>query len=120
MDVVTFSATRTADPIPHDDVAVVADAKYSPAGSKALYAYGDVILEGGNVTVPSASADTDAVNLGDVKGKQRIFEFDLVDGVAKTITVSGIDLDKAILQTCLLYTSPSPRDRQKSRMPSSA
>ena len=24
------------------------------------------------------------------------------------------------MQTCLLYTSPSPRDRQKSRMPSSA
>ena len=24
------------------------------------------------------------------------------------------------LGTCLLYTSPSPRDRQKSRMPSSA
>ena len=36
------------------------------------------------------------------------------------------DHDKAIeyakqwLETCLLYTSPSPRDRQKSRMPSSA
>ena len=33
--------------------------------------------------------------------------------------------DKKVLQTalnkfCLLYTSPSPRDRQKSRMPSSA
>ena len=26
----------------------------------------------------------------------------------------------AMLNTCLLYTSPSPRDRQKSRMPSSA
>ena len=25
-----------------------------------------------------------------------------------------------ILEACLLYTSPSPRDRQKSRMPSSA
>ena len=25
-----------------------------------------------------------------------------------------------LTQTCLLYTSPSPRDRQKSRMPSSA
>ena len=25
-----------------------------------------------------------------------------------------------LLQACLLYTSPSPRDRQKSRMPSSA
>ena len=24
------------------------------------------------------------------------------------------------MRTCLLYTSPSPRDRQKSRMPSSA
>ena len=29
-------------------------------------------------------------------------------------------LDGLTLQTCLLYTSPSPRDRQKSRMPSSA
>ena len=26
----------------------------------------------------------------------------------------------AALRACLLYTSPSPRDRQKSRMPSSA
>ena len=26
----------------------------------------------------------------------------------------------AVIGTCLLYTSPSPRDRQKSRMPSSA
>ena len=25
-----------------------------------------------------------------------------------------------VFYTCLLYTSPSPRDRQKSRMPSSA
>ena len=28
--------------------------------------------------------------------------------------------DATFLSTCLLYTSPSPRDRQKSRMPSSA
>ena len=28
--------------------------------------------------------------------------------------------DQAHLDSCLLYTSPSPRDRQKSRMPSSA
>ena len=27
---------------------------------------------------------------------------------------------EALLKHCLLYTSPSPRDRQKSRMPSSA
>ena len=30
------------------------------------------------------------------------------------------DLDQEGYGTCLLYTSPSPRDRQKSRMPSSA
>ena len=29
-----------------------------------------------------------------------------------------VDIDEA--EACLLYTSPSPRDRQKSRMPSSA
>ena len=28
--------------------------------------------------------------------------------------------DKTVNVICLLYTSPSPRDRQKSRMPSSA
>ena len=28
--------------------------------------------------------------------------------------------DRALPHICLLYTSPSPRDRQKSRMPSSA
>ena len=29
-------------------------------------------------------------------------------------------VDEALKSNCLLYTSPSPRDRQKSRMPSSA
>ena len=39
-----------------------------------------------------------------------------------TITQSHAieNLQKAALRICLLYTSPSPRDRQKSRMPSSA
>ena len=33
------------------------------------------------------------------------------------LTYIGI---RTLTNTCLLYTSPSPRDRQKSRMPSSA
>ena len=34
---------------------------------------------------------------------------------------AGVDpLEEGALKVCLLYTSPSPRDRQKSRMPSSA
>ena len=46
------------------------------------------------------------------------------DGMARLRTPwqdSGKTQDgMARLKTCLLYTSPSPRDRQKSRMPSSA
>ena len=39
----------------------------------------------------------------------------------KPYTVGIKDIDESIVYYfCLLYTSPSPRDRQKSRMPSSA
>ena len=31
-----------------------------------------------------------------------------------------VALDDVSIKVCLLYTSPNPRDRQKSRMPSSA
>ena len=40
---------------------------------------------------------------------------------AHTVVIALGDTSfNAVLQDCLLYTSPSPRDRQKSRMPSSA
>src|SRR5674476_1636976 len=43
-----------------------------------------------------------------------------VHDLGKQVMVNTI-VDRAIeLKACLLYTSPSPRDRQKSRMPSSA
>ena len=41
------------------------------------------------------------------------------DDAEATLSESA-ELADAMSQTCLLYTSPSPRDRQKSRMPSSA
>ena len=34
--------------------------------------------------------------------------------------LSDVSKDESINKSCLLYTSPSPRDREKSRMPSSA
>ena len=40
-------------------------------------------------------------------------------GITCAMRVGDV-LDDANAHTCLLYTSPSPRDRQKSRMPSSA
>ena len=43
------------------------------------------------------------------------FGFDVFEEVFKVINERASTNDD-----CLLYTSPSPRDRQKSRMPSSA
>ena len=43
--------------------------------------------------------------------------------VEQVATPEGYQRDPALVinfYNCLLYTSPSPRDRQKSRMPSSA
>ena len=47
-----------------------------------------------------------------------------IDSTHQCMTMRGIKKEQATTVTnyyfCLLYTSPSPRDRQKSRMPSSA
>ena len=43
----------------------------------------------------------------------------IIFGVLTTDTMQQA-LERAGIKNCLLYTSPSPRDRQKSRMPSSA
>ena len=71
--------------------------------------------------------------------KSKITNIKILDGrknltLIKSLLEKGYDLDKgAILlkdedifhgpnaiNTCLLYTSPSPRDKRQSRMPSSA
>ena len=52
-------------------------------------------------------------------------EPDPVPNYNESMYLNGFDLTQGVgawfrLGNCLLYTSPSPRDRQKSRMPSSA
>ena len=42
------------------------------------------------------------------------------DEFYESVTYMGCPDCGAHVEICLLYTSPSPRDRQKSRMPSSA
>ena len=45
---------------------------------------------------------------------------DIEAAVAGIIRLAEAGSEIVRVTTCLLYTSPSPRDRQKSRMPSSA
>ena len=56
---------------------------------------------------------------GDNDAGERIIPFDIVPRVF--LANEWARLSEGLVQrVCLLYTSPSPRDRQKSRMPSSA
>ena len=52
------------------------------------------------------------IDLGDEDDIERIF--------VKRLQIKEGGVMDSSLESCLLYTSPSPRDRQKSRMPSSA
>ena len=45
---------------------------------------------------------------------------DAANEVVEAVKAAGGDGMAVQADVCLLYTSPSPRDRQKSRMPSSA
>ena len=57
-------------------------------------------------------------------GDEIVVTLDVEDGVLADIKIAGtgcsISQSSASIMTCLLYTSPSPRDRTRSRMPSSA
>ena len=62
-------------------------------------------LRGGSISIAGIEPEQIAMGLTVLQGLQ---------GVMSTTNVDQV------FEICLLYTSPSPRDRQKSRMPSSA
>ena len=53
---------------------------------------------------------------------EKMYSEILINNNFRELPSPTLDLEKRVnwLRSCLLYTSPSPRDRQKSRMPSSA
>ena len=53
-------------------------------------------------------------------GKQKRMMEDAERAAQQAMAEVEKELTKNEYEACLLYTSPSPRDRQKSRMPSSA
>ena len=53
--------------------------------------------------------------------KNKMNSQDLGEKIVKELkSIFDPEIPVDIYELCLLYTSPSPRDRQKSRMPSSA
>ena len=60
-----------------------------------------------------AQVDRNANMVANVRGDKAKVDFVLIQDVR-------VPMSTGTVKGCLLYTSPSPRDRQKSRMPSSA
>ena len=58
----------------------------------------------------------DKISTKDVRKIKQTLDY-AMNTYEKTLNPSELE---ALFYACLLYTSPSPRDRQKSRMPSSA
>ena len=61
----------------------------------------------------------EALTLNDL-GVEQKNTIKVINGVAEYSKIAGLDLMSSESYNCLLYTSPSPRDRTRSRMPSSA
>ena len=72
----------------------------------------------GAATVSTAIAGFNQ-NLGDLQQESQQ-QFAALNGKLPANTAAQIALIAPMRGTCLLYTSPSPRDRTRSRMPSSA
>ena len=97
-----YRVARVGSPLPVQDAAVVID---DYTGTKhALFVNGKSEFQG-KVIVPSSTADNEAINGTDVKAKQKIYSFDLTDGVDKVIsTPAGMNLNKVMWQVVDNYT----------------
>ena len=90
------------------------------------YAHETRLFEAGQIREHVVNSGMYAGGLVDM-GSGHLHPLNLVLGEAKVAQSLGVQIfeQSPVLElihgnTCLLYTSPSPRDRQKSRMPSSA
>ena len=91
-------------------------------GTITLYAASDNIgdsISGFTLVEQQTTIGDRTVNVGDIlfgsTTTNNVHHYDAASGTS-SVLIDGNDLGL----DCLLYTSPSPRDRQKSRMPSSA
>ena len=73
-------------------------------------------------TYPTKGSPTssDLILISDAGDGNATKKATLGTALAGAAITAGTPTSAGTAGTCLLYTSPSPRDRQKSRMPSSA
>ena len=97
---------------------------YNPGGSWSLS--DATLLEGATLLASYTSGRPLAVTK-DFNGTPRVdlvvypnMSYDQNVGATAQLLANSMAYVAGHAMTCLLYTSPSPRDRQKSRMPSSA
>src|SRR5674476_1689499 len=82
-------------------------------------AIGDCVAANASQTVPEVHRDATVIRVA-----HHFPKFPVLDQL--TVFTAELELVAVVINrpgsvgACLLYTSPSPRDRQKSRMPSSA
>ena len=73
---------------------------------------------------PGQQRDKGHADQGNAAARNQLLDaLALAAGVILSITLQQVDAapdTQGTAQTCLLYTSPSPRDVEESRMPSSA
>ena len=80
---------------------------------------GDVGI-GGTLTYEDVT-NVDSLGVGTFRDGLRVVGICTADEFhGDGANLTGVSGFATVLSTCLLYTSPSPRDRTRSRMPSSA
>ena len=78
------------------------------------------IVEGKRQRVQAFEGVCIAKKSGGINSSFTVRKVSFGEGVERVFQLYSPNLDSIELISCLLYTSPSPRDRTRSRMPSSA
>ena len=124
------AAAGALDPTPTEALGRAPSSELHPSGSVVFPSWGSVMR--GNELSPSSLgegvvADGTIRNLSNesndtISNTEVIDEGDVTveSSVKNTVESTKINSDKNSNNSCLLYTSPSPRDLSTSRMPSSA
>ena len=75
---------------------------------------------GSSLATPDRVKDVGRIVQTTVNGSPAVVVVSAFQGITNQLIEAARLAERRNPESCLLYTSPSPRDRQKSRMPSSA